>query len=433
MTGLVRNFSFFNTTLLVLVVLTLTLLTWHHFGMERVLILGSETTHIFAVNDDRTEGGDSVSRLSMANKAHILNCQLRDKYQYPFCGVSIRLAEMPYGVDLSAYDSVRVDIGYTGAAPNMVRFFMRNFENPTSTIDDWQSLKVNEIEMELPPSGKLVIPLKLFHVASWWISERKIPLQFTDTRVDNVSFVELDTGSLATPGDYRFEVRAIEFHGKWISQTHLLMGLVSAWFLFGVIRLVMELLSFSNHLNATRSRIKQLQSINQALKLETQELAGQARTDSLTGALNREGLREYLISRWNDDAQIESGVCVIFADLDHFKSINDQHGHLVGDDVLRQFSQLVQSEIRTSDRLARWGGEEFLIVCSQSQPDQARGLAEKLRSALESASWPQGLQVSCSFGVAACRSGEEFGEMIKRADDALLRAKNKGRNRVEAA
>lgn len=433
MSAIVRKFTVLNYTLLLLVILTLGLLTWHHFGMDRVFVLDPLKGHEFTVSDDRGLGGKSIATLSAAGDLRVMECTLEKTYAWPFCDLAIRLAEMPDGVDLTNYESISFDVGYSGPSPRVVRFYLKNFEDNISSPSDWQSLKVNEIEFELPPSGQITIPLKLFRVASWWVSERKVPLMNTDMRIDKVPFAELSTGSLAAAGQYRFEIRAIKFNGKWISQANLLMLLVGAWLLFGVSRLLAELLEFRLHLRATRYRLRQLQSINQALKLETQELAGQVRTDQLTGALNREGLREYLMTLWQDDIPVKSGVCAIFADLDHFKIINDTYGHLAGDEVLRQFARLVQCEIRAGDRLARWGGEEFLIICPQTQADQARGLAEKLRQTIANGAWPQKMQVTCSFGVAAYIPGEDFGAMIKRADDALYKAKANGRNCAEVA
>ena len=153
----------------------------------------------------------------------------------------------------------------------------------------------------------------------------------------------------------------------------------------------------------------------------------------MTGALNREGLREFLMNQWMGKIPTDPPLSVIFADLDHFKLVNDQHGHAVGDDVLQQFTRLVQSEIRSQDRFVRWGGEEFLILCQDTRDSQGRGLAEKLRMALARHAWPGGIAVSASFGVTMHISGEEFGDMLLRADRALYQAKAGGRNRVEVA
>ena len=176
-----------------------------------------------------------------------------------------------------------------------------------------------------------------------------------------------------------------------------------------------------------------LSALNQALQLETKELAGQAYIDPLTGALNRQGLRDLLVKQWQTPAPQVEAAAIILIDLDHFKRINDTHGHPVGDEVLRRFSAMVRGEIRSSDKLVRWGGEEFLIVCPSTSAFQAEQLAEKLRQSMEHLSWPVKLSVTAAFGVTSLGSGEDIGEAIARADDALYRAKHRGRNCVEVA
>jgi len=399
--------------------------------MNRVFVLGPASGSVFSVSDDRIHGGTSTAVLTRTEKSIVMDCLLTNDYQWPYCSMNIALAVPPDGVDLTNYESIDFDVTVTGPDTKFVRFYLQNFEDGISNPAAPGTLKVNEIEFETSANGVINVPIKLFRVASWWASEQKVPLLRTDMRIDKVSYVELSTGSLASPGTHRMEVRAIKFHGKWISQSHLLIALVCAWLLFGAGRLIAELREFRATLVTTKLRLARLQSINEALKLETKELAGQARTDALTGALNRQGLRDYLIKQWQGTS--EPGASVIFTDLDHFKQVNDRYGHGVGDEILRQFVQLIEREIRTSDRLVRWGGEEFLIVCSTAEAEQAYRLAEKLRAAVAQYNWPQELQITSSFGVAAHISGEAFGDLIKRADRALYKAKANGRNCVEAS
>jgi diguanylate cyclase (GGDEF)-like protein len=426
-----RIFLLLRFVLPVLLLLTIMLPVWHHIGMNRVFEIGPASGNVFSVTDDHVHGGKSVAVLTRTEKSVVMDCLLSKEYQWPYCSMNIALAMPPNGVDLTSYDSITFDVSVTGPDSRFIRFYLENFEDGISNPTVPDSFKVNEIEFETKADGEINVPIKLFRVASWWASEQKVPLLRTDMRIDRVPYVELSTGSLAPPGKHRIEVRAIKFYGKWISQSHLLMMLVGAWLLFGAGRLIAELREFRNTLITTRLRLARMHSINEALKLETKELAGQARTDALTGALNRQGLRDYLIKQWQGTGEPEASV--IFTDLDHFKQVNDQYGHSVGDEILRQFVQLIEREIRTSDRLVRWGGEEFLIVCSTAEAEQASRLAEKLRAAVTEYNWPQQLQITSSFGVAVHVNGEAFGDMIKRADRALYRAKASGRNCVEVA
>ncbi|MBV8666170.1 MAG: GGDEF domain-containing protein [Burkholderiaceae bacterium] len=426
------TFYFLRQAAVLLTVLTAALLTWHRFGMNRVLELDARHGFSYTAQDDRPMGGASIAAIEHAARGEILTCELSKKYTWPFCQASIRLAAMPGGVDLTEYDSVTFEIAYSGPGSHTVRFYLRNFEPGISNQADVGSLKVNEVEFPIPESGTITVPIKFFRVASWWATNYKVPLTSTDMRIDNVPFVEMSTGSLVQPGSHRIEIKSVYFSGKWISQAQLVMALLGAWVMFGASWLILALQYFRFNMLESRSREVYLQSINQALQLETEELAGQARTDPLTGALNREGLREFLMTQWQGRIPADSPLTVIFADLDHFKQINDMHGHSVGDVVLQEFARLVQTAIRTHDRLVRWGGEEFLIVCQDTCTEQGRALAEKLRADIVQSAWPEKLRVTCSFGVTMHRANEDIGAMIARADGALYQAKNAGRNRVSA-
>jgi len=117
-------------------------------------------------------------------------------------------------------------------------------------------------------------------------------------------------------------------------------------------------------------------------------------------------------------------------DIDHFKAINDNHGHAVGDDVLKVVAECLSIEKRKEDVLARFGGEEFVLLLDHCDVVQAEIKAEKLRAAIETLQ-PAGLKITVSIGVAQLNLQEtEFTEPLKRADDALYIAKEQGRNRV---
>jgi diguanylate cyclase (GGDEF)-like protein len=201
-----------------------------------------------------------------------------------------------------------------------------------------------------------------------------------------------------------------------ISRDTLLLWLVGAWVACAVGWLAVLTLSLRGQLKDSEAAIELLSTVNKALELEARDLAGQAYIDPLTGVLNRQGLRAALMST---SSLLADPMAVIFIDIDHFKCINDTHGHDVGDDV-----------IRSSDRLVRWGGEEFLIVCPMTNVYQGKILAENLRHALHHHTWPAGLRVTASFGVAQHHEHDEVGVVIKNADEELYRAKRSGRDRV---
>lgn len=160
-------------------------------------------------------------------------------------------------------------------------------------------------------------------------------------------------------------------------------------------------------------------------------LARVAVTDQLTGLWNRKKLDASLDHEIQRSARNGEPFSVILLDIDHFKLVNDTHGHQRGDEVLVQLAALLGKHTRRIDVVGRWGGEEFLIVCPLTTSAGAATLAETLRQTLASTPFPVIGNSSASFGVASYRPGDASKDIVARADAALYRAKQAGRNRVE--
>jgi len=153
-------------------------------------------------------------------------------------------------------------------------------------------------------------------------------------------------------------------------------------------------------------------------------------TDRLTQIHNRHKLDSVLESERNRFARFKTIFSVLLIDADHFKAINDTHGHQVGDNVLVKLAQIIKENTRVTDFVGRWGGEEFLIVATETSQDNAFLLAEKIRMAVESADFSPAEKVTISIGVAEIKPGETSANVINRADNALYKAKNEGRNKT---
>jgi len=161
-----------------------------------------------------------------------------------------------------------------------------------------------------------------------------------------------------------------------------------------------------------------------------QHLHALATTDPLTGLSNRRHFLSELQREAARASRYNSPLSLILFDIDHFKSVNDLHGHDVGDIVLKELSTLAQTQIRQIDLVARYGGEEFVLFAPLSDLEQARQLAEKIRHRLREHPMPGVGQVTASFGVTQYWPGEELESTLKRADVALYQAKSEGRDRV---
>ena len=179
---------------------------------------------------------------------------------------------------------------------------------------------------------------------------------------------------------------------------------------------------------------REVDGLNRQMKTLNQRLELSALTDSLTGVANRRHFDRMLDAAIGGQARrYEDALSLIMIDLDHFKRVNDTHGHAVGDLVLRDFAQLMQTCLRPTDLLARWGGEEFAVAAPRTDLESALRLAERLRAAVLAHGFPVIGTLSISLGVAAYRTQDTALTLLERADAALYRAKELGRNRVAAA
>lgn len=180
--------------------------------------------------------------------------------------------------------------------------------------------------------------------------------------------------------------------------------------------------------------VAMLRDIGERIKMQ-QELAHMASADPLTGQLNRRAFLESLEREWHRALRYKTELSLLMFDLDRFKSINDTYGHDLGDQVIREFSELVRSSLRDIDLFGRWGGEEFIAALPHTDLRSARNIAERIRETFASrrfeASGFKVFSVTVSIGVSDLRDGRfPLQQMIKDADNALYEAKNAGRNQV---
>jgi len=187
--------------------------------------------------------------------------------------------------------------------------------------------------------------------------------------------------------------------------------------------------------NAAVAAIKRAQTL-ESTRADNRRLEALATTDPLTRLLNRRALLERLSREVDRAKRYESMLTLLLLDIDHFKRINDERGHLVGDAVLRQIGALVEASVRTVDIAARYGGEEFVLILPETSQDGGIIFAERLRESIErypfDASGDEPLHLTASIGVATFPSPrvDSTEDLFARADEALYRAKSSGRNQV---
>ena len=201
--------------------------------------------------------------------------------------------------------------------------------------------------------------------------------------------------------------------------------------------LALLLLLLSFYLQGVGARVVQgirLQLANATLAAQLQQaldaMARQASTDALTGLPNRRSLDAALAAQCALAAREGRPCAVLMLDLDHFKAINDTHGHAVGDAVLRAFGQRLQAQLRRSDLCARYGGEEFVVLLAGTPFEPVEDVGERLRALVSAEPLAEGVTTTVSVGTASHRPDDDVASLLARADAALYEAKRSGRNRV---
>ena len=200
--------------------------------------------------------------------------------------------------------------------------------------------------------------------------------------------------------------------------------------------MMIAMVSLTNQFNWLRDRLKkqktELEAQRNELSVALSQIHHIAMRDDLTGLPNRRHMNDVLGDAEQRHRRAPGTLCIALIDIDHFKSINDTYGHAAGDDILRSFAHQVRALLRSEEILARWGGEEFLLMLPNTGQDDGMQVMERLKRELGSMpvqGFDDGLRISFSSGLAAMAADETIIDTIRRADKAMFRAKSLGRNR----
>ena len=372
----------------------------------------------YLVFSDGDIGGGTTTRV-----AGPLNwtCELRSGNAYPYCGYELFLDRNRgvHGLDLTNMRSLAITLMYRGAATSF-RVHLKNFDPRYSHRADDESPKYLRVEADTTPGKPQRVDFvsEDFGVADWWLRKLKLPPEFGHPQFDNVTSLIVETGSEAPMGHHDFEVRDITVRKAVLSDAQWYSLLLGIW-----IAMIVTYLGY--RITNLRQALQQRRTLEALALREAQELA---RRDHLTGMLNRRGL----IDRFNGLAQQKRGafaLTVMVIDIDHFKSLNDTYGHDYGDEVLAKVAGVIGRNVRVVDMAARWGGEEFVVVCADVDRRSAQKIAEKIRGCIEAFDFGKCPKVTASIGVHWGDAAEpDLAQLVSLADVALYAAKASGRN-----
>lgn len=232
-----------------------------------------------------------------------------------------------------------------------------------------------------------------------------------------------------------------EFTSHLVSQTNIVLRLIFLGIFVGlasyvtyVFRNIASKAIREDLLEEKNTRLAQtlrkLRSTQKQLAARNRELATLSEIDALTQLFNRHKIHQILKDAIKDTTNPSGTLALIQLDIDHFKAINDEYSHQIGDKIIRGVADQLRLTARGSDCIGRWGGEEYLIVCPDTDHNAAQILSERLRAKIESHNFNIDQPVTCSFGVAVYHKGETVENLLKRLSVVHQESKKQGRNRV---
>lgn len=222
------------------------------------------------------------------------------------------------------------------------------------------------------------------------------------------------------------------YNDQFRDPSYILDGFLLRSFNIGTAMLILLITSYIAHVIYRAIISKEEQLVEENTKLENQYKLVEklSITDGLTGLYNRHKIEDVLIQEIKRCERTGEVFSLILIDIDKFKEVNDNYGHFVGDEVLRAFSGILQESVRETDIVGRWGGEEFMIICINTDSEGTSELAEKIRENVHDYQFHYVDRKTASFGVATFEKSLTTDDLFVKADKALYQAKETGRNKV---
>ncbi len=429
---------FLNAAKFVLVITMILALFAFPYIPKKILHIFPGSNVWWGAFNDSSRGGNT--KFDYKNETHnAIECIMGDAGSFNMCGNSVvfadntivthdrLLADLAFAVkiskqvslDLSAYNGAWVDIDYRGPA-HLIHFSLQNHEPAISLPDANRQFRPQSVGMATSELHEPVyVHLKEFKTSDWWVGQFALPRTESYTRFERIKAVIVEIKEQTPHTKHYLEIRSIKFVGEWISKENF-------YFVIAVAFAVLLSLEGAFRVYALYKQQRAAQKSLAALNESNEKLRSVAYKDELTQLLNRRAIHEIVSKNQKD-------LALIIIDIDLFKKFNDTYGHAVGDEVLVSVAESLREASRDYDQIARWGGEEFVVVTSESQPEKLLAYADKLREKVASNSIfiedsPDPIFITISAGLTQSRPGESFDVALERADKALYQSKEKGRN-----
>lgn len=421
----------YATIRLLAVLITIVVIATHQYLPPKILSLYPDSERLSWIYSPHGEGTEPTHWIDRSINHFRCNYARGDAYS---CGWSLNLGpDRTTGIDLSAYDGLNITIHYQGNAPR-IRLSLRDFDPSYSDIEKYDTTsKVMSTAIRTSDLNQPVyVQLSEFSVAEWWVTEFDIARQYSAPSMNNAIALAIDFN---VHSNNEIRIEKIEAVGQWIKKETLYFCIILFWMILIVIEVLWRFYLINRQTKADAQRINKLVSEYKKLEVEKQQFEALSTTDTLTGVMNRAGVQQFLHRLFESNFS-RNQMGVLLFDIDYFKKINDSLGHDAGDLVLSELSRIINEQVRQTDIFGRWGGEEFILICSQISEERLITLADKLRETIEQHNFiidGESIKVTVSIGATKVKATETFDAVFKRTDKALYNAKNSGRNQVRFA
>jgi len=405
---------------ILLILLTLSTLAFLFLNPEKHTIINLNSADVNVV-DDRVVLGASVARVVKTNHGLEFSCQINKSHlAQPYCELVIDMQGLSKnkpstGMDFSDYTHIGLWIKHHHSTQPGTRIELRNFNSAYSVKEGEVILKPNSLEyLEAYVTNPVWLKLNDFSIPQWWNNSHNLSLSHGGTDFSNIYSIAITPSTKVQQGNYKLTIERIELKGQYVSNAVLIAVLIMLWSI------------------ALGYIIRGVRTTKEVSVEVPEKTAASIKFGSmscpLTGALNRIGLRKCFDQLAPTDLH---NLSIIFFNIDYFEDLYPNYGQIKADKILQQFVNEINNTSRSSDTVARWSTEEFLLVCPDTELSQAVEVADKIRAAIQEAAWPNDIKITCSSGVAQMHD-EELTNLISRANRALYQAKNSGNNRTAA-
>jgi diguanylate cyclase (GGDEF)-like protein len=384
---------------------------------------GTET-HLFF---DQQNGG--TTRAEWVDKArYSFKCiAAATSIATPYCGMNIHFGQAHSNKDFLHYQRMELKIHYRGDTQRL-RLKMYSFR-PAQLNEKYRETMTGQEFSILSSETHNLITINNYGVD---INPRSVAnaAQGTASTAYNTFDISMDLVPPIAPGEQFIQLESITIYNALLPADTWYLAVAVLWLASNLLFIVRHLILQERRIRNDTQRLTSLAHYSEDLIQESEHYKMLSHTDALTHALNRHGFATEMSVR-SPTGKVAPNTTLLIIDLDHFKNINDSWGHDTGDVVLCETAQTIRKMTRTDDRLVRWGGEEFLLYCDNSNTQQALLIAEKIRAAI--AAQPMqfngnSIRVTVSIGVGVTTKEEDFDYLFKRSDQALYKAKSLGRN-----